>query len=81
MLKSKFKEPIPLHHTPPCNLINPGARLQFLRDFIAVVRCLADGTAPLAYLWQDGGNVRRKIENEDIYEKSRNGGKTLRRTM
>jgi hypothetical protein len=31
-LKTKFKELIPLHHTAPCNLINPDARLQFLHN-------------------------------------------------
>jgi hypothetical protein len=66
MLKTKFKEPIPLYHTAPCNLINPDARLQFLCDFIAVVRCLADGNAPIGYLRRDGGKIHRKTEDEDM---------------
>ena len=64
-LKTKFKKRIPLYHTAPCNLINPDARLQFLRDFIAVVRCLADGNAPIGYLRRDGGKIHRRTEDED----------------
>lgn len=63
-LKSKFKDPIPLHHTQPCNLIDADARLQFLKDLIAVVRCLADGNAPIGYLRRDGGKIHRNIGNE-----------------
>lgn len=35
MLKTKLRELIPLQHIAWCNLINPDARLQFLRDLIA----------------------------------------------
>jgi hypothetical protein len=64
-LKSKFKNPIPLHHTQPCNLIDADARLRFLKDFIAVVRCLADGNAPVGYLRRDGGKIHRNVDIED----------------
>ena len=65
MLKTKFKDSIPLHHTAPCNLINPVARLQFLRDLIAVIRCIADGNAPIGYLRRDGGKIHRRSDDED----------------
>jgi len=42
-LKSKFKNPLPLHHTILCNLIHPDSHLQFLKNFVAIIRCLADG--------------------------------------
>jgi hypothetical protein len=64
-LKSKFKDPLRLHHTEPCNLIDADARLQFLQDFIGIVRCLADGNAPIGYLRRDGGKIHRKVEQED----------------
>jgi len=46
-------------------LINPHARLQFLRDLIAVIRCLADGNAPIGYLRRDGGKIHRRTDDED----------------
>ena len=49
----------------PCNLIDPGARLQFLKDFIAIVQCLADGNAPIGYLRRDGRKIHRRTEDED----------------
>ena len=64
-LKSKFKDPLPLHHTAPCNLIDADARLHFLKDFIAVVRCLADGNAPIGYLRRNGGKIHRRPDDDD----------------
>jgi hypothetical protein len=64
-LKSKFRDPLPLHHTAPYNLIDADARLQFLKEFIAIVRCLADGNAPIGYLRRDGGKIHRRPEDED----------------
>jgi hypothetical protein len=61
-LESKFKDPLPLHHTAPCNLMDPDARLQFLKEFITVVRCLADGNAPIGYLRRDGIKIHRRSE-------------------
>jgi hypothetical protein len=52
----------------PCNLIDPDARLQFLKDFIAVVRCLADGKAPIGYLRRDGRKIHRKPNDDDDEE-------------
>jgi hypothetical protein len=49
----------------PCNLIDPGARLQFLKDFIAIVQCLADGNAPIGYLRREGRKIHRQREDED----------------
>ena len=49
----------------PCNLIDADARLQFLKDFIAVVRCLADGNAPIGYLRRDGGKIHRRPYDDD----------------
>jgi hypothetical protein len=48
--------------------MDPDARLQFLKDFIAVVRCLADGNAPIGYLRRDGIKIHRRAEdvNEGI---------------
>ena len=45
-----------------CNLLDPDARLHFIKDFIAVVRCLADGNVPIGYLRKDdpGGKIHRK---------------------
>jgi hypothetical protein len=63
-LKSKFKDPLPLHHTAPCNLIDPDARMEFLKDFVAVVRCLADGNAPIGYLRRDGEKIHRRSYSE-----------------
>lgn len=62
-LKSKFKDPLRLHHTAPRNLLDADARLQFLKDFIAIVRCLADGNAPIGYLRRDdpGGKIHRMV--------------------
>lgn len=63
-MKLKFKNPLPLHHTAPCNLIDPDARLHFLKDFIAIVRCLADGDAPIGYLRRDGGKIHRRGDED-----------------
>ena len=41
------------------------ARLKFLKDFIAVVRCLADGNAPIGYLRKDGGKIHRKLDGDE----------------
>jgi hypothetical protein len=65
MLKSKYKDPFRLHHTALCNLMDADARLQFLKDFIAVVRCLADGNAPIGYLRKDGGKIHRKLDGDE----------------
>jgi hypothetical protein len=46
-------------------LIDPDARLRFLKDFIAVVRCLVDGNAPIGYLRKDGGKIHRTIWEDD----------------
>lgn len=64
-LKSKFKDPLPLHHTASHNLMNADARLQFLKEFIAVVRCLADGNAPIGYLRREGGKIHRRIDVDE----------------
>jgi hypothetical protein len=66
-LKSKFDNPLPLYHTEPCNLLHPDARLHFIQDFIAIIRCLADGRAPIEYLRRDDleGKIHRKLNDED----------------
>ena len=66
-LKSKFNNRLPLHHTEPCNLLHPDARLHFIQDFIAVVRCLADGYTPIGYLRRDDpqGKIHRKLNEEE----------------
>jgi hypothetical protein len=66
-LKSKFNNPLPLHYTKPCNLLHPDARLHFIQDFIAIVRCLADGCAPIGYLRRDDpqGKIHRKLDDEE----------------
>ena len=46
-------------------MIDPDARLQFLKDFIAVVRCLVDGNAPIGYLRRDGGKIHRTSGEDD----------------
>jgi hypothetical protein len=65
-LKSKFKDPLPLHHTEPCNLLHPDTRLHFIQDFIAIVRCLANGHAPIGYLRRDDrhGKIHRKLNDD-----------------
>ena len=39
-------------------------RMVFVRDFIAIVRCLADGNAPIGYLRRDNveGKIHRKSD-------------------
>jgi hypothetical protein len=67
-LKSKFKDPVNLYHTAPCDLLDPDNRLQFCKEFIAVVRCLADGNASIGYLRKDGETIREwegKDEEKD----------------
>jgi hypothetical protein len=65
-LKSKFNNPLPLYHTEPCNLLHPDARLHFILDFIAIVRCLTDGRAPIGYLRRDEqGKIHRKLNDEE----------------
>lgn len=91
MLKAELRELIPLQHIAWCNLINPDARLQFLRDLIAVVWYLSDGNMLIWYLRRDGGNVHihmriwrcciRHLKRLLIHEKRRNGGMTLQRIM
>lgn len=49
-LKYKFNYFLPLHHTKLCNLMDAEDRMMFVGDFIAIVRCLADGNAPIGYL-------------------------------
>ena len=58
-LPSKFPEPLTLHHTAPANLLDADSRLGFLQDFIAVMRSLADGAAPIGYLRRDAGKIHR----------------------
>ena len=64
-LKTKFNEPLPLHHTASANLFDPDSRLRFLKDFIAVVRCLADGNAPIGYLRRNGGKIHRRAKKDE----------------
>ena len=45
--------------------MDPDARLHFLKDFIAVVQCLADGNAPIGTLRRDGANIHRRMEDVD----------------
>lgn len=45
--------------------MNADGRLQFLKDFIAVVRCLADGNAPIGYLRRNSVKVHRKPDDDD----------------
>ena len=65
-LKNKFEKPIGLYHTKVCNLMDGDDREKFLVEFIAVVRCLADGNAPIGYLRRDpGGKIHRKPDDKD----------------
>lgn len=64
-LPTKYEAPLTLHHTVPCNLIDPDARLKFLKDLIAVVRCLADGNAPIGYLRRDGEKIHRRLGQDE----------------
>lgn len=64
-MKTRFKDPVPLYHTAPCNLLDPDDRLQFCQDFIAVLRCLADGNASVGYLRRDGENMHKNSEGKD----------------
>ena len=64
-LPSKFPSPMILHHTAPVNLLDANSRLRFLKDFIAVVRCLADGGAPIGYLRRDAPKIHRSLSGED----------------
>ena len=34
--------------------------MEFLKDFVAVVRCLADGNSPIGYLRRDGEKIHRR---------------------
>ena len=65
-LKFKFKDPLPLHHTKLCNLMDAEDRMMFVLDFIAIVRCLADGNAPIGYLRRDNaeGKIHRKPDDD-----------------
>jgi len=63
-LPSKFPTPLMLHHTAPANLLDADSRLTFIKDFIAVVRCLADGSAPIGYLRREAGEIHRTEEEE-----------------
>ena len=65
ILPSKFPIQIKLHHTTPANLLDADSRLTFMKDFIAVVRCLADGEAPIGYLRRDAGKIHRSLSGED----------------
>lgn len=67
-LPSKFPTPLTLHHTAPANLLDADSRLVFLKDFIAVVRCLADGGAPIGYLRRDAGKIHRGGSGEEDME-------------
>ena len=64
-LPSRFPTPLTLHHTAPANLLNADSRLGFIKNFIAVVRCLADGGAPIGYLRRDGGKIHRTGEESE----------------
>ena len=64
VLPSRFPTRLKLHHTTPANLLDADSRLAFIKDFIAVVRCLADGGAPIGYLRRDGGKIHRTGEEE-----------------
>ena len=66
-----------LHHTTPANLLYADSRLAFLKDFIAVVRCLADGGAPIGHLRRDAGKIHRRGEESEGEEVLRPSQKSL----
>jgi hypothetical protein len=68
VLPMKFPTPLTLHHTAPANILDADSRLQFLKDFIAVVRCLADGGAPIGYLRRDSAKIHRAMAEGDDEE-------------
>jgi hypothetical protein len=49
-------------------LLDADSRLGFLNDFIAVVRCLADGNAPIGYLRRDAERIHRVAEDSEAEE-------------
>jgi len=44
---------VTLHHTRPKSLIDPDQRDCFLREFVAIIRCIADGNANVGFLRRD----------------------------
>ena len=60
---------IKLHHTRPRSLINPDSRDHFLREFISLIRCLAEGHANVGYLRQDLDDNPIHKQEEDMEEK------------
>ena len=54
---------IALHHTKPKSLVDRDQRDQFLREFVAIIRCLAAGSGNVGFL-------RNDIENNPIYRVS-----------
>ena len=65
VLPSRFPIPLTLHHTAPANLLDADSRLAFIKDFIAVVGCLADGSAPIGYLRRDASKIHRTEEESE----------------
>ena len=44
---------VTLHHTRPKSLIDPDQRDRFLQEFVAIIRCIADGYGNVGFLRRD----------------------------
>jgi hypothetical protein len=57
---------ITLRHSKPLSLINPNDRDRFIGEFIAIIRCIADGHGNVGYLRRDPSSaIHRKGEGEE----------------
>jgi hypothetical protein len=53
-----------LHHTQSRSLIIPDERDQFIKEFLSIIRCLADGYGRIGYLRRDADSpIHRYVEN------------------
>jgi len=55
---------VTLHHTQPRSLINPKERDEFIKEFLSIVRCLADGEGRIGFLRSDKKSPIHKVDED-----------------
>ena len=62
----KGTQPVIIHHTHPCHLMDPTDRTQFIVDFVALLRFVGDGKANVGHLRHPGEQIHRADDGREL---------------
>jgi len=60
-----WEDKVKLHHTRRYNLFNCNDRTEFIKEFVALLRCVAAGEAKIGHLRKDGETIHRSQNDSD----------------